>query len=661
MKRLALFILVLNQYLLLFAQASDILHPNSDFGDPTPDEFAMTVYPYDSTATAIVLYKKTTVDYNWVGEDFQITYHNQKRIKILKEEGKAYANVEIPFLLSRTNRNINEAILGLEAYTYNLENGKVTRTKMKKGSVFEERLNDNYIVQKFTVPQVKVGSIIEYEYKIASNLYTQIRPWMAQEDIPVQYGEFECTIPKYFKFHLSRRGDIQFTPNIEKTKIFNIDGNFVRCPATRMLFTCDLMPAVEKDDFIWCLDNHIAQINLELLGYDFSVYSRRAITPTWGHIDDMFIHSDDFGERTRIGNPLKKEMEDLNISQLPNLEEKVKATYTLLKSKVKWNERYALLGRLPKQTLKEGTGNNADINFILINMLNDIGIKAYPVVMSRRDLPQIPYYPSLESLNTFIVGIAATDSTYIYLDGSIRDGYIDVLPPILMTNRARLINPEKCKWVDLQNIGKHAFRNSIQATIDAEGTLKGTCTNLYYGQYAAQRKESFRMAKDSITYIKEWAEHSDIQINSYTCKNMHNFTNTLTEQIDFEKRMQLVGNNMYINPLIFMHIKDSPFKQAKRELPIEFDFIETVNLNISLTIPQGFVIEELPKNFKIETSDDKSISMTYYINQKDDKINISYTFRLNKLLFPSEKYEELKKIWELTAEKNNAILVLKKL
>ena len=44
----------------------------------------------------------------------------------------------------------------------------------------------------------------------------------------------------------------------------------------------------------------------------------------------------------------------------------------------------------PKQILKEGTGSNADLNFILISMLTDAGIPAYPVVMSRRNMGILP-------------------------------------------------------------------------------------------------------------------------------------------------------------------------------------------------------------------------------------------------------------------------------
>lgn len=85
-----------------------------------------------------------------------------------------------------------------------------------------------------------------------------------------------------------------------------------------------------------------------------------------------------------------------------------------------------------------------------MSMLRDADIPSFPVVMSRRNIGILPYsHPSVQKLNTFIVGVANTDSTLVYLDGSVRDGYINILPPVLMVNRARVIMPGKGGlWVD---------------------------------------------------------------------------------------------------------------------------------------------------------------------------------------------------------------------
>ena len=77
-------------------------------------------------------------------------------------------------------------------------------------------------------------------------------------------------------------------------------------------------------------------------------------------------------------------MAALNLDQLKSIEEKISAIYTFLKGKITWNEEYSLYGGKSKKVIKDGMGNNAEINFILMSMLRDADIPSFPVVMSRR-------------------------------------------------------------------------------------------------------------------------------------------------------------------------------------------------------------------------------------------------------------------------------------
>ena len=128
-------------------------------------------------------------------------------------------------------------------------------------------------------------------------------------------------------------------------------------------------------------------------------------------------------------NPFKNEMTAAKIYNLKGNTEKIVAIYQLLKKKLKWNGDYGFWGRSSRNILKDGSGDNADINFVLINMLNDAGVKAVPVVMSTRDNGRLPLtYPSRKFLNTFVVGAYTNDSTMVFIDSSIDDGYLNVLP-----------------------------------------------------------------------------------------------------------------------------------------------------------------------------------------------------------------------------------------
>ena len=87
LRRAALFTLfvALNLLLCSFAHAGD------DWQPVTPDELKMTSAANAPGAPAIYLYRQVDRDDNTGRE------HNYDRIKIFTEEGRKYADVEIPF------------------------------------------------------------------------------------------------------------------------------------------------------------------------------------------------------------------------------------------------------------------------------------------------------------------------------------------------------------------------------------------------------------------------------------------------------------------------------------------------------------------------------------------------------------------------------------
>lgn len=167
------------------------IEPNLKWGKPTEQELQMTEYADDKDADAVVLFHKTDVYYDVVEGVFKVYYDVKTRLKVLKPEGKRVADKKILFEENEKNRTHKEIITGLKAVAYNLENGKTVKTKMERSMVNEERINKYEKQLKFSVPQVKVGTVIEYEYRIESEFYYYIRDWYAQSNIPVLYTKYE--------------------------------------------------------------------------------------------------------------------------------------------------------------------------------------------------------------------------------------------------------------------------------------------------------------------------------------------------------------------------------------------------------------------------------------------------------------------------------------
>lgn len=146
---------------------------------------------------------------------------------------------------------MKENIIGLDASAYNMENGKMVRTKMKKDMVFKERLNENQMTLKFSIPQVKAGTLIEYEYRLESDFFFTIDSWKAQSDIPTLYAEYDIIIPEYFKFNTDMRGMESLETKSESTSLsLSIGGQFFQCTGSHMNFRGTQLPALKDDSYV---------------------------------------------------------------------------------------------------------------------------------------------------------------------------------------------------------------------------------------------------------------------------------------------------------------------------------------------------------------------------------------------------------------------------
>ncbi len=135
------------------------------FTPPTKEELAMTSLPGQPGAPAVVLYPEEITN-----DDAHATYFYE-RVKILTEEGKNYANVEVNYDSftgdwgwERSDRKVGD-IVGRTIHP----DGTIVPFTGKPYLNTVEKIDDDYGSAKrqamvFTMPDVTPGSIIEYRY-----------------------------------------------------------------------------------------------------------------------------------------------------------------------------------------------------------------------------------------------------------------------------------------------------------------------------------------------------------------------------------------------------------------------------------------------------------------------------------------------------------------
>lgn len=195
--------------------------PKIKFGKVTEDELKMTAYQADTAAAAVILYDdgQSEVKYDVTKGRFLLRFDRFLRIKILKQSGTDWGN----FVISLYSFNQTKEELGdVDGQTFNLENGKIEKSVMKKDAVFQERENKYWVLTRLSLPSVKVGSVIDLKYTINSPLLWNLRTWKFQYSIPVKWSQFYVSYPEYFKYNHSSLGYHLLNSQDQNTKNENI-------------------------------------------------------------------------------------------------------------------------------------------------------------------------------------------------------------------------------------------------------------------------------------------------------------------------------------------------------------------------------------------------------------------------------------------------------
>lgn len=670
---------VLQLFLLLFCPILSTIAQNNvnmKFGKPTKEEMEMTEYAPDPNAEAVVLCRLTDVEYAVQNSGFLTDYKEKCRIKVLKASGSRLAKVVIPYQLAvSANNNIgglktngkslpqpggssnsyfegegvsmtedilavegDEDVESIKATAFNLEGNKIVKTSLKKSDIVKKKIDAHNCQIEFTIPAVKEGTVIEYEYTIHSQLFWQLRDWYAQREIPVVYAKLDMNIPSYLIFNIEDHGIQRLTYTCTAgSMMFKLESDPLakqsKVMTNHYVYVGRDLMAVSKDDYVWNTQDYCAGITAELQKYRLPGTAQMDYARTWEQIDEMILTSDDLGIRLHERSPLARELKEAKIEEIADQRQRAEAVFNLVMSKVTWNGEYRISPASTSETLKNQGGSNADINLLLIQSLHDVGLTAAPVMLRTRDQGVLPYnFPALRKLSTFIVGVVMPGAN-VYMDASSKNGYLNVLAEPLLVERARLVQKKgKSAWINLQRISKSQKSTIINAQLTTDGKLIGTQTTRYEGLAAM----NYRNAKDIAAFAPD-----------------------ATEETTFTRQGQVDGNTIKICPFPTI-IADNPFTATSRKLPVEFRSMGTHRVVVNITLPEGYIVDGEQRNTTIITQD-KGLEGRILTTTGDGKIQLSCQFSIKKVLHSDKNYGELHDIFDAVMKYTNEELVIKKM
>ena len=330
------------------------LEPNLKWGKPTQEELTMTTYAPDADADVVELYRLTDVYYAFMGDGFHVYYRVKRRLKVLKPDGKRVADQSVAFRMTKGKQE-REYVTGLKATAYNMEGGKMVKTKMERSMVNEERVDKYYCLMKFSVPQVKVGTVIEYEYQLESDYFYDLHDWYGQTEIPTLYTQYKLSVPEWLKFNIEITGVSPLEQEADKGTI-GIGGEII--PTNTYNVIGRKLPALKGDDYLWCTDDYACKVTHELQGIYIPGSVYKNYTSTWEDIDRILQEDEDFGYRIKSSSPLKDEIAKAGIKGIADVQQRAIAVLQLLRQRVRWNGEYAFWAKSGSKVLKEGTGTS---------------------------------------------------------------------------------------------------------------------------------------------------------------------------------------------------------------------------------------------------------------------------------------------------------------
>jgi len=649
-------------------------------GSISRGELDQTVCEMDSNARGMIIcdYGRSYIEY-LDHKGFVLKFDRLIRIKIFTKEGYDLADHSI--LLWKSG-SVEETVTNLKGYTYNLENGSVTKERLKNESVFREEKSKSWNAVNFTFPKVREGSVIELEYTISSDFFMNLHDWYFQHSIPVKWSEYRTEIPEYFNYKKTMKGyeslsviessssrkSIMFTEFSRpgdanyKRAISNINQYKVEYHEVRERWVAENVPPFIVEEPLSSKENFISKLEFELVSYKFPNQAVRLFTNTWDDINRLLMEDSDFGGQLKGGGFLKTTVDEIN-QKAKDDTDKIRLAYSFIQSHMKWNDENALYTRNNlRSAYNSASGNCAEINLMLVLLLQNLKIQASPVILSTRANGIImPVHPTLKGFNYVIASATINDKQYL-LDATDSNLPFGVLPVRALNDKGRLISKDKTDWISLdpEEISKTfvMYNLSLQEDLELTGDLQSSGT----GYAGIDLRKKILSYSNQVDYIKSLEESKKgLTIEEFEPICLNNLEDPVKQKfkVKISDRIEGSGSLFYLNPLLFESFHDNPFKLEERKYPIEYPYLSEVVFMLNLTVPEGYQFEEIPENAAASTHDN-SLLFQYSAKGFGNTLQILSKIQINQKTFLPQEYMYLKEFYNLIIAKHFEKIVISK-
>jgi hypothetical protein len=593
------------------------------FGDVTPADFKTT---YTDTAEAIIIFNvgKTVLD---AFSETGTVYKRHVRYRILKKSALPRWGGNFTFIVSRG------ALTKPQGATYNLENGKLVRTDLSESGIFKKKWNKYEDEVAITFPNVKEGSIIELQYTIQeSGLY--LYGFKFQNDIPTLLSEYS---------------------------IHSSDEDYVTN------FTGEIKPTAYETKYngkyqYWLLKD-LPAFNSEPMMPDHKVFESSvffgASFKTW---EDLYLSlkvSKGFWRRLEYQFFLKDRIKELTAGRVDSIE-MIKAISNDVKQRIKFNGNFDWLADDLKEIEERKYCSAGDINIFLAAMLKKAGFDVNMVILSTRSNGLLmEKFISLRQFD-YVICEVLVNKKAILLDATEKYLPFDMLPEECLNHKGFLIGEKQLGWIPVEPTQRHRINVDARVEVDENGILNCNVKYLRSG-YAAFRSRKQLEELGEEKYLSGMFNQKQWNIVEGKIENASEIEKPFTEtlKLSIQDHAIVSGNNIYLNPHLFLREEENPFRSEERKYPVDFGKLTDHNAIVNVIIPEGFEIEKVPEN-KVFALPEGGGRCSFNFALEGNKLTVATRLLINKTLFQPHEYPSLREFYSRVVAKKAETIVLRK-
>jgi hypothetical protein len=449
------------------------------FGAATREELGMKKYERDPSAHAVVLseYGRSILAIPTVDEirlqeenintantdEIKLIFEYHVKIKVLDNKGIDKGTVVIE---EHNKGKYGDIINDISATTTYIDNdGKVKKVDINIKNVSREIINKELAVVKFTLPDVREGSVIEYKYRSLSPFWDSFHTWNFQDNIPKVYSEYDTQIPGFWKYNMYLSGSLYLTKKTNDVALNCFASHGATSDCSHSSYVMTNIPAFPDDSYIVSPKNFKSAIYFKLAEFtNPATMVVKKYVKDWAEIDEDFKNASYFGKQLKRANQVKEFITPIIANSATPLD-KAKAIYAFVKSSIKWDGINASgSDQGVVKAFQSHTGNSGDINLALVAALNAAGLNADAMLLATRDKGVINKAYATESDFNYVVAKVTIDDKTYFMDATEPSLPFGMLPLRCLNGEGRVISMNKpAEWVDInpQVVQKTAFSRNL--------------------------------------------------------------------------------------------------------------------------------------------------------------------------------------------------------